>query len=558
MASPRHPLAFFVPLLLTAAPALAQVEEPPPPPPPETTQAEDPVPARGNREGPRGNRQGRPDRPGRGQRQAPIVIEAGHIHPVSGPTIKGGVVLIRGERIVAVGNKGEVEIPANATTRAFPDGHVYPGLIDASTNAFTDPALASTTLDHGLAIADDLQLRHTRDDELAAAGITTIYTAARGGQGAIVRPQRTGYAVWAGKENAALQLQMTSGPVPSHPLQRQQQLDGLLRTFDSLEQYEKAKADFDKAIEKYEKDFAEYLAFHKKNEGKAKPAETGKPEEAEPTERPGGRPTRGPGGRRGGPPGGNHAEGSEQVDRALEQLLLALAEVPKQDPVKQGPEPTPPAGQNPPAEAGKPAAEKAPSAPKRPTYPKKPAEDPAKEALLRVLAGELPLRVEAHRPEELRAALRFLREKDVPILVLEKAYGAAALASDLAATGALVVLTDVLPNSMPKLYESFDPQALPAKLQQAGVAFAIATGSARRASLLPSMAAAAVGKGLAADAALRAITLTPAEILGVQKDTGSLQAGKYGDLVVFDRPLFQSDSHVLLVLGRGRTEYEAK
>ena len=72
------------------------------------------------------------------------------------------------------------------------------------------------------------------------------------------------------------------------------------------------------------------------------------------------------------------------------------------------------------------------------------------------------------------------------------------------------------------------------------------------------MAAAAVGRGLAPDAALRAITLTPAEILGVDADTGSLSRGKFADVLVTSGPLFASDSRVLLVLSKGRTEYEAK
>ena len=88
--------------------------------------------------------------------------------------------------------------------------------------------------------------------------------------------------------------------------------------------------------------------------------------------------------------------------------------------------------------------------------------------------------------------------------------------------------------------------------------FAIATGSGQQAGLLPLLAAAAVGRGLDRDAALRAITLTPAEILGVAADTGSLQAGKYADVLVTDRPLFATDSRVLLVLQKGRAEFEVK
>ena len=57
---------------------------------------------------------------------------------------------------------------------------------------------------------------------------------------------------------------------------------------------------------------------------------------------------------------------------------------------------------------------------------------------------------------------------------------------------------------------------------------------------------------------MRAITLTPAEILGVAKDTGSLTRDKLADVIVTDGPLFASDSRLLLVIARGRTEYEAK
>jgi len=57
---------------------------------------------------------------------------------------------------------------------------------------------------------------------------------------------------------------------------------------------------------------------------------------------------------------------------------------------------------------------------------------------------------------------------------------------------------------------------------------------------------------------LRAITLSPAEILGIAKNTGSLQPCKFADVLVCDRPLFATDSRVLFVLQSGRTEYEAK
>ncbi|MCB9886365.1 MAG: amidohydrolase family protein [Planctomycetes bacterium] len=544
---------------------------------------EAPAPRRG-RQGGQGQGQGQ-------RRRQPIVIEAGTVHPASGPAIEDGVVVIRGNRIVAVGKKGEVEIPEGAATRSYPTGHVYPGLVDAETDAYTDPALRGEgNLDAGLELRLDLRAQNERDDALAAAGITTAYVTVRSpaqlrGQGAIVRPRAQGFDFWPEKDAAAVQMRLTNGPTPSHALQRLAQFEGASKMFEGLDDYRKAKKDYTEALLKYEKDFQEYLDYHekKKGSGEAKPGEAA----GTPANRPAGATPEGaprvPGrGRRGTPPGGGGGDGKAAEEaasapvpvapekaEAFENALLALIEAASattpetapQDPPqgrippRQGPSGQGPGGQPGQPQQGQPAKEEGP---KRPTYPKKPNEDPTKEALLRVLDGELALRVEAHRPDEVRAALAMQKEHEIPLLVIEQAYGAADAAATIAAQGAMVVLTEVLPGRMPKVYESFDVPAVPAALQRAGASFAIASGAGRRASCLRLMAATAIAGGLDADAALRAITLTPAEILGVAKDTGSLTAGKFADVLVTDRSLFASDSHVLLVLSQGRTEFEAK
>lgn len=573
---PRRLPALIVPLLAVTAPALAQEPETNPP----ATEAHATSPEQSPPQRPRPDGARRP-----GGRRQTIAIQAGHIHPVNGPEIENGTILVRGDRIVAIGKTGEVEVPENAQIRTFPDGHVYPGLIDARTDAFTDPAVANAGLDFGITIADDLQERHTRDDQLAAAGITTAYVSGRGGQGAIVRPTANGFEVWDGKRSAAVQMRMTNGPVPTHALQRQQQLDQQQKAFDGLEGWRKAKEEHDKALDKYNQDFEDYLAFHKKKSGGAAGGSTAPAGGNQPATGTEGAPAesgaRGPGsgrprGRRGPPQPGGGGQAADpkaaELEAAVGQLLDILAtEVaaedhltssdPQDPPTRQEPRPQGQGGQPQGGSGGAPGAQggaQQGSEPKRPTYPKAPPENPAFEALQKVLDGTLPLRVEAHRPDELRAALAMQKAQHIPLLVLEQAYGADAVAADLAKAGAMVVLTDVLPGPMPKLYEAFSPTQLPQKLEAAGVPFAIATGSARQADLLPQMAATAVGNGLSADAALRAITLSAAEILGVQQDTGSLQTGKLADLCVFDRPLFASDSRVLFVLGRGQTQFEAK
>jgi len=54
------------------------------------------------------------------------------VHPVSGPEIANGVVIIRDGLIEAVG--ANLPIPADATTIDVKGSHVYPGLIDAQTS----------------------------------------------------------------------------------------------------------------------------------------------------------------------------------------------------------------------------------------------------------------------------------------------------------------------------------------------------------------------------------------------------------------------------------------
>jgi imidazolonepropionase-like amidohydrolase len=514
----------------------------------------------------------------RRRRRPPLVIEAGTIHPVAGPAIADGVLVIRGDRILAIGKKGEVEIPPNAVVRSFPAAHVYPGLVDAMTDAFTDNALRNDgESDGGALFGEDLRNQNHRGDQLAAAGITTAYIAPRSpslvrGQGAIVRPTKDGFEAWSGQGRAGLEVRMAAGPGSSHALQRQQQLTAVDQLFEGLDEFKKAQADHKEALTKYEKEFADYLAFHEKKKGDGKagaPAADGKPAAA------GGRPpapTSGEAKVEEPPPPPSpeppkKAPRSDDEDDAFAVAFARVLAALEQDPPKPEPKPQDPpkAERVPPGAPADPKAagadkpsDKKDEGPKRPTYPKAPPKDPQKESLLQVLAGDLALRVEAHRPDELSAALRLQKERAVPQLIVEGAWAAAGHAPQLAAQGIAVVLTETLPVPMEAPFDRFDRTALPAKLEAAAVPFAIASGSAQRAALLPLIAAAAVGKGLSAAAALRALTLTPAEILGVAKDTGSLVAGKYADVLVVDRPLFQSDSRVLLVLGRGRTEFERK
>ena len=64
-------------------------------------------------------------------------------------------------------------------------------------------------------------------------------------------------------------------------------------------------------------------------------------------------------------------------------------------------------------------------------------------------------------------------------------------------------------------------------------------------------AAIAAANGLGTEATLSALTLDAAQILGISEQTGSIEAGKVADLVMFDGDPFEYSSHACLVLVAG-------
>ncbi len=160
------------------------------------------------------------------------------------------------------------------------------------------------------------------------------------------------------------------------------------------------------------------------------------------------------------------------------------------------------------------------------------------EAMHLALRGEIPVFIHATTLEQIQGALRFVDEQKLRRVVLVGGYDAWRVADQLKARGIAVVLGPVL--GLPRRWhEAYDEAyALPAKLAAAGVRFCISDGgspfAATNARNLPYHAAMAAAFGLSKEEALKSITLYPAEIIGADKMVGSLEPGKYADLVVAD------------------------
>lgn len=91
----------------------------------------------------------------------------------------------------------------------------------------------------------------------------------------------------------------------------------------------------------------------------------------------------------------------------------------------------------------------------------------------------------------------------------------------------------------------------PAALQKAGVKFAFYSGGIAAPKDILKAAKKAVDAGLAPDAALRALTLSPAEIFGVSDRLGSIEKGKIANLVVTDGDLFNDKTKIKTVFVDG-------
>ncbi|HEY7452662.1 MAG TPA: amidohydrolase family protein [Candidatus Limnocylindria bacterium] len=171
-------------------------------------------------------------------------------------------------------------------------------------------------------------------------------------------------------------------------------------------------------------------------------------------------------------------------------------------------------------------------------------------ALQPVLSGRIPLLVQVQRASDILAVLALAREYGFrPVIVggAEAWRVAAALAAD--DTPVILKPLTSLPSAFERLGARFDNAAL---LAAAGVRVAFSTFENHRAPAIAQEAGNAVRFGLDPEAALRAVTLTPAEIYGVADRYGSIEPGKVANLVVWPGDPFDTSTLPEAVLVRGR------
>jgi imidazolonepropionase-like amidohydrolase len=176
------------------------------------------------------------------------------------------------------------------------------------------------------------------------------------------------------------------------------------------------------------------------------------------------------------------------------------------------------------------------------------------EALGLVLTGEIPWRQHCHRADDIATAMRLADEFGYR-LVIDHGTEAVLLADRLAERGIPVLIGPLL-TSRSKVELRNRSLANPARLAAAGVELGIITDHpVVPVHLLHVQAALAVREGLDPAAALRAVTLTPARVLGLEDRLGSLEPGKHATLCVWSGDPLDARSRVESAWIEGRQVY---
>jgi len=179
-----------------------------------------------------------------------------------------------------------------------------------------------------------------------------------------------------------------------------------------------------------------------------------------------------------------------------------------------------------------------------------PTTDLGQATLQKVLRGDVPALITAHRAHDIQAALRLQDEFGFD-LILDGAAEAYLVADEIAAANVPVILHPTM--TRPSGTSANAAFTTAATLHEAGVPVAIQSGwepYVPKTRVVLYEAAIAMANGLPRQAALASVTRAPAQILGLD-GVGTLAPGQDADLALFDGDPFEYTTHVCTVLSGG-------
>jgi len=173
------------------------------------------------------------------------------------------------------------------------------------------------------------------------------------------------------------------------------------------------------------------------------------------------------------------------------------------------------------------------------------------EAMVPVVKGEMPVLLMTNGDRDIKNAVEFAEKQKLKIII---AGGRDAWkVKDLLKQKDIPVIlrkTQSLPAGEDEPYDK--PYSAPGELAAAGVKIAFATFDTEFARTLPYEAGHAVGYGLPHDEALKAVTLYPAQMLGLDKELGTIESGKIANLIVTNGDPLEIRTEVRFLFIRGQ------
>lgn len=177
------------------------------------------------------------------------------------------------------------------------------------------------------------------------------------------------------------------------------------------------------------------------------------------------------------------------------------------------------------------------------------------ESLIPVVKGELNVKAHAHRTDDIFTAIRIAKEFGLK-MTLEHCTEGHLIAEELAKEGFPAIVGPSF-GSRGKVELKEKSFETPAVLHNAGVKIALMTDHpVIPVHYLPLCASLAVKAGLDEETALKAITIYPAEILGISDRVGSLEVNKDADIAIFDNHPFDVQAKTTCVLIDGEVVYK--
>lgn len=176
------------------------------------------------------------------------------------------------------------------------------------------------------------------------------------------------------------------------------------------------------------------------------------------------------------------------------------------------------------------------------------------EALIPVLQRKIPLKIHAHRADDIATAIRIKNEFNLWVTI-EHCTEGHLIIDLLKMSNVMVTCGSIISDrSKPELRNLISENA--GILSKAGIIVAIITDHPETPiGYLTLSAALAVKAGMDKEEALKAITINAARVCGIEEFVGSIEPGKDGDLIVIDGDLLDINTNVVATIINGEVVY---